>query len=77
MLSVRSEEVGGGIIPAQSMGKGGGQHEHGYKAGVTKAEIDAAMQAVVENNVFTSTGGDLVEAVEGYLRTTTTDKISA
>ena len=47
------------------------------KAGVTKAEIDAAMQAVVENNVFTSTGGDLVEAVEGYLRTTTTDKISA
>ena len=36
------------------------------KAGVTKAEID-----------FTSTGGDLVEAVEGYLRTTTTDKISA
>ena len=47
------------------------------KAGVTKADIDAAMQAVVENNVFTSTGGDLVEAVEGYLRTTTTDKISA
>ena len=47
------------------------------KAGVTKAEIDAAMQAVVENNVFTSTGGDLVEAGEGYLRTTTTDKISA
>ena len=47
------------------------------KAGVTKAEIDAAMQAVVENNVFTSTGGDLGEAVEGYLRTTTTDKISA
>ena len=47
------------------------------KAGVTKAEIDAAMQAVVENNVFTSTVGDLVEAVEGYLRTTTTDKISA
>ena len=43
------------------------------KAGVTKAEIDAAMQAVVENNVFTSTGGDLVEAVEGYLRTTTTE----
>ena len=47
------------------------------KKGVTKAEIDAAMQTVVENNVFNSTGGDLVEAVEGYLRTTTTDKISA
>ena len=37
------------------------------KPGVTKAEIDAAMQTVVENNVFNSTGGDLVEAVEGCL----------
>ena len=27
------------------------------KAGVTKAEIDAAMQAVVENNVFNTSGG--------------------
>ena len=41
------------------------------KKGVTKAEIDAAMQTVVENNVFNSTGGDLVEAVEGCLRTVT------
>ena len=41
------------------------------KKGVTKAEIDAAMQTVVENNVFNSTGGDLVEAVEGCLRTGT------
>ena len=36
---------------------------------MNKAEIDAAMQTVVENNVFNSTGGDLVEAVEGCLRT--------
>ena len=43
------------------------------KSGVTKAEIDAAMQAIVENNVFTTTGGDLVEAVEGRIRTTTLD----
>ena len=41
------------------------------KAGVTKAEIDAAMQAVVENNVFNTFGGDIVEAVEGSLNTTT------
>ena len=45
------------------------------KAGVTKAEIDAAMQVVVTNNVFNSSGGDLVEAVEGRLRTITTDVV--
>ena len=38
------------------------------KTGVTKAEIDAAMQVVVENNVFNTSGGDIVEAVEGRLR---------
>ena len=46
------------------------------KPGVTKAEIDAAMQAIVENNVFTTTGGDLVEAVEGRIRTTTLDVVA-
>ena len=46
------------------------------KKGVTKAEIDAAMQTVVENNVFKSTGGDLVEAVEGCLRTVTRDVVA-
>ena len=46
------------------------------KKGVTKAEIDAAMQTVVENNVFNSTGGDLVEAVEGCLRTVTQDVVA-
>ena len=40
------------------------------KSGVTKAEIDAAMQTVVDNNIFATTGGDIVEAVEGRLRTT-------
>ena len=45
------------------------------KVGVTKAEIDAAMQTVVENNIFTSSGGDYVEAVEGRLRTTTLDVV--
>ena len=40
------------------------------KTGVTKAEIDAAMQVVVDNNVF-----DIVEAVEGRLRTVTTDVV--
>ena len=45
------------------------------KTGVTKAEIDAAMQAVVENNIFNTTGGDIVEAVEGRLRTVTTDVV--
>ena len=46
------------------------------KKGVTKAEIDAAMQTVVENNVFNSTGGDLVEAVEGCLRTVIRDVVA-
>ena len=46
------------------------------KKGVTKAEIDAAMQTVVENNVFNSTGGDLVEAVEGCLRTVNRDVVA-
>ena len=32
------------------------------KSGLTKAEIDAAMQVVVENNVFATSGGDIVEA---------------
>ena len=45
------------------------------KATVTKAEIDAAMQVVVENNIFNTTGGDLVEAVEGRMRTTTLNPI--
>ena len=45
------------------------------KAGVTKAEIDAAMQVVVANNIFSTSGGDIVEAVEGRLRTTTLNTI--
>jgi hypothetical protein len=45
------------------------------KAGVTKAEIDAAMQTVVASNIFSTTGGDIVEAVEGRLRTTTLDVV--
>ena len=45
------------------------------KTGVTKAEIDAAMQVVVTNNVFNTSGGDIVEAVEGRLRTITTDVV--
>ena len=45
------------------------------KEGVTKAEIDAAMQVVVENNIFNTSGGDIVEAVEGRLRTITLDVI--
>ena len=28
------------------------------KTGVTKAEIDAAMQVVVDNNIFNTSGGD-------------------
>ena len=31
------------------------------KTGVTKAEIDAAMQVVVDNNIFNTSGGDLSE----------------
>ena len=45
------------------------------KANVTKAEIDAAMNVVVENNIFATSGGDIVEAVEGRMRTTTTNTI--
>ena len=45
------------------------------KSTVTKAEIDAAMQVVVTNNIFATTGGDIVEAVEGRMRTTITNTI--
>ena len=45
------------------------------KPGITKAEIDAAMKVIVDNDVFTSSGGDLVEAVGGRLRTTTLDLV--
>ena len=45
------------------------------KAGVTKAEIDAAMQVVVDNNIFNTSGGDIVDAVEGRLRTITLDVV--
>ena len=44
---------------------------------MTKAEIDAAMQVVVESNIFNTSGGDIVEAVEGHLRTITTDVVDA
>ena len=37
------------------------------KSGVTKAEIDAAMQVIVDSNIFATTGGDIVEAVGGRL----------
>ncbi len=45
------------------------------KAGITKAEIDAAMAVVVNNNIFNTSGGDIVEAVEGRLRTITLDPV--
>ena len=45
------------------------------KSGVTKAEIDAAMEVVVNNNIFNTSGGDITEAVEGRLRTTTLNPI--
>ena len=45
------------------------------KAGITKAEIDAAMDVVVNNNIFNTSGGDIVEAVEGRLRTITLDPV--
>ena len=48
----------------------------GAKSGLTKAEIDAAMKVVVDNNVFATSGGDIVEAVGGRLRTTTLDPIA-
>ena len=45
------------------------------KNGVTKAEIDTAMQVVVDNNIFNTSGGDIVEAVQGRLRTTTLNPV--
>ena len=45
------------------------------KKNISKAEIDAAMKTIVDNNVFDTTGGDLVEAVGGQLRTTTLDPV--
>ncbi len=46
------------------------------RTGVTKTEIDAAMQVVVANNIFNTSGGDIVEAVEGCLRTVTRDVVA-
>lgn len=45
------------------------------KASITKAEIDAAMDVVVNNNIFNTSGGDIVEAVQGRLRTITLDPV--
>ena len=45
------------------------------KKNISKAEIDAAMKTIVDNNIFDTTGGDLVEAVGGRLRTTTLDPV--
>ncbi len=45
------------------------------KAGITKAEIDSAMDVVVNNNIFNTSGGDIVEAVQGRLRTITLDPV--
>ena len=45
------------------------------KAGITKAEIDSAMEVVVNNNIFNTSGGDIVEALQGRLRTITMDPV--
>lgn len=45
-----------------------------FKAGITKAEPEA-MAVVVNNNIFNTSGGDIVEAVEGRLRTITLDPV--
>ena len=37
------------------------------KAGLTKQEADDAMAKIVEANVFTTSGGDLVEAVSAKI----------
>jgi len=36
---------------------------------ITKAQTDAAMQTILGKNVFATTGGDLVQAVEARIRT--------
>ena len=63
------------LIFKNAVGKKVNLHIEEPKSGITKAEIDAAMQTVLTNNIFTSSGGDFVEAVEGRLRTITTDVV--
>lgn len=46
------------------------------KEGLTKETVDGVMADVVAANVFTSNGGDLVEAVEGRMRTTILDPLA-
>lgn len=36
---------------------------------VTAAEAQEAMQTILDNNIFDTTGGDLTEAVEARVRT--------
>ena len=45
------------------------------KAGITKAEIDSGMEVVVNNNSVNTAGGDIVEALEGRLRTIALDPV--
>ena len=63
------------LIFKNAVGKKVSLHIEEPKSGITKAEIDSAMQTVLTNNIFTSSGGDFVEAVEGRLRTITTDVV--
>ena len=45
------------------------------KAGITKAEIVTTMDIVVNNNIFNTSGGDIMKALEGHLRTVTLDPV--
>lgn len=46
------------------------------KESLTKETVDGVMADVVAAKVFTSNGGDLVEAVEGRMRTTILDPLA-
>lgn len=39
------------------------------KADLTKAQVDVVMQDIVAKNIFSTTGGDLVQVVDARIRT--------
>lgn len=47
------------------------------KESLPKADVDAAMEAILQNNIFTSAGGDFVSIVDAEIIETTKKPIRA
>lgn len=45
------------------------------KAGLSRADAETVMQAIIAENVFTSKGGDLLEIVDARIRSRSTQSL--